>query len=208
MLPDLLSERIEEFRASFFSRKRCAITLEPDAIGLFDALLADFVDEARTLEARAAKADGLTARCATAIAATQVSIERAEQLRASINGNVNAETRPLDRIVAELDEEAKATDAFAASIARTNHRLVEMRAAQDVAARRDDARMAAILDGVEAGKVSLFPIVPRPAFGQSAQPSGDVSVEAAIDFFAAITRDAPKSRFDDRPTFDNSGDCA
>ncbi|MCB1537346.1 MAG: hypothetical protein KDJ44_22220, partial [Rhodoblastus sp.] len=67
MLPDLLSERIEEFRASFFRGKRCAITLEPDAIGLFDALLADFVDEARTLEARAAKADGLTARCATAI---------------------------------------------------------------------------------------------------------------------------------------------
>ncbi|MCB1537237.1 MAG: hypothetical protein KDJ44_21645, partial [Rhodoblastus sp.] len=163
-----------------------------------------------------------TARCATAIAATQVSIERAEQLRGEmveaykdsgfrafdIPPGKPEPYRPLDRIVAELDEEAKATEAFAASIARTKGRIVEMRAAQDVATRRDDARMAAILDGVEAGKVSLFPIVPRPAFGQSAQPSGDVSVEAAIDFFAAITRDAPKSRFDDRPTFDNSGDCA
>ena len=243
MLPDLLSERIEEFRASFFRGKRCAITLEPDAIGLFDALLADFVDEARTLEARAAKADGLTARCATAIAATQVSIERAEQLRGEmveaykdsgfrafdIPPGKPEPYRPLDRIVAELDEEAKATEAFAASIARTKGRIVEMRAAQDVATRRDDARMAAILDGVEAGKVSLFPIVPRPAFGQSAPTradnpgrsaptNGDVSVEAAIDFFAAITRDAPKSRFaadvssgdrsSDRPTFDNSGDCA
>ena len=205
MLPDLLSERIEEFRASFFRGKRCAITLEPDAIDLFDALLADFVDEARTLEARAAKADGLTARCATAIADTAATIERVEQVRAEIIRERVTDALPLDRVIAEVDREVDATEAFTASLARTKGRIVEMRAAQDVATRRDDARMAAILDGVEAGKVSLFPIVPRPVFGRE---PGDVSVETAIDFFAAITRDAPKSRFDDRPTFDNSGDCA
>lgn len=203
--PDLLSERIEEFRGWFAGYKREGLRIEPEAMIAFDALISDFVGDARTLEARAAQAAGLSARCAAAIAETTISIERAEELRLQmVSERVAAATGlPLDRVVAELDEETRATNAFTASIARTKDRIVAMRAAQG----RADATEKAILDGVAAGRVTLFPIVPRPVFG-AASSRGDVPVETALDFLAAITRDAPKSRFDDAPTFDAPEDCA
>lgn len=193
--PDLLSEQIEAFREALFGDGRRAIKLERDALVCFDGLVADFVDQARTLEARAATADGLSARCERAIAATATAIERAEHLRAQIDG-----PPPLDRVIADLDDEARATEAFTASIARTKERIVELRAAQDVKPKYD-GKEKAILEGVESGKVALFPMIPRPALG-------DLSVAQSLDFLTLVVTDAPKSRFDDAPNFDNSGDCA
>lgn len=220
--PDLLSERIEAFRASFFADARQPVRLEPDAIRLFDTLIADFVAEARALEGRVA---ALGERCTAAIAETAMSIERAEALRLQMVGErVGAPTGlPLARVIADLDGEAQATEAFAASIARTKDRIVQMRAAQEPK-RMPEATEQAILDGVAAGRVTLFPIAPRPAFGPATQQllgavRGDVPVEDALDFIAAVTRDASKSRFacaadvssgdrHDAPTFDTPEDCA
>lgn len=167
--PDLLSARIDELRTWLMSYKRGGVRIEPEALIAFDALLGDFVDEARTLEARA------------------------------------AQRLPLDRVIADLDEETRATNAMAASLARTKERIVEMRASQD-APPKCDAQTKAVLAGVEAGKVALFPIIPRPVFGEPR--NGDMPVEDALDCIAALTRDAPKSRFSDAPTFDTPEDCA
>ncbi len=116
-----------------------------------------------------------------------------------MRARIDATGLPLDRVVAELDAETRATEAMTASMARTKLRLVDMRAAQDRAARLA-ADEAAVLDGVRAGKVALFP--PRD------RRFGDVSVETALGVIGDMLRDAPKSRFDDAPTFDNEGDCA
>ncbi|MFT4098459.1 MAG: hypothetical protein QM651_15180 [Rhodoblastus sp.] len=172
MSPDLLSERIAEFRAWFGRYSATGVAIAPEAMVAYDALFADFVTEARNLEERIG-----------AIGATGV--------------------RGLDHVVADLAQETLATDAFTASMARTKERIVRMRAAQDTR----DATERAVLAGVEAGRVALFPITPRSVFGHAAR-AGDVPVEAALDFIAAATRDAPKSRFDDAPTFDTPEDCA
>lgn len=210
MQPDLLSDRIEEFRAWFARYATTGVAIAPEAMIAYDALFAEFVKDARAIEQRAANFDGLGARCATALADTAAAIERAEQLRADLDGG-----RPLNRIVAEIDAEARATNAMAASIRRTKLRLVDMRAAQDRAG-AVVASEQAVLAGVESGKVALFPARNR-SLGLVA-PNGDVPVEQALAFIADVTRDAPKSRFAadvsrgdrnaDAPTFDNSGDCA
>lgn len=196
MQPDLLSERIEEFRASFFRGKRSAITLEPDAIGLFDALLADFVDEARSLEQRAERAAGIGDRAAKAIADTTAAIARVDAMREGL-----ANGRPLDRLIAELDGEARATEAFTRSMARTKDRLAAMRAQQDEPRRIERL----VLQGIAEGKVTAFPVIPRPVFG--ARP-GDLTVEQSLDLLTLFSTDAPKSRFTDAPPFDTPEDCA
>ncbi len=164
MQPDTLSSRIEKYRAWFARYMATGVAIAPEAMVACDALFAEFVKDARDLEAR-----------------------------------LDAPPLPLARVVAELDAETRATEAMTASMARTKLRLVDMRAAQDRAARLA-ADEAAVLDGVRAGKVALFP--PRD------RRFGDVSVETALGVIGDMLRDAPKSRFDDAPTFDNEGDCA
>lgn len=196
MQPDLLSERIEEFRAWLARYADTGVAIAPEAMIAYDALFADFVTDARNLEHRAERAASIGDRVARALGETASAIERADAALARLNGG-----QPLDRVIAEVDEESRATDAFARSMARTKDRLVAMRAQQDEPRRVERL----VLRGIAEGKVAAFPVIPRPAFG--ARP-GDLTVEQSLDLLTLFATEAPKSRFSDAPTFDTPEDCA
>jgi len=194
--PDLLSERIEEFRAWFAQNRDTGVAIAPQAMIAYDALLADFVADARNLERSVERALTLGERVDRALADTANSIERVETMRANIEGGL-----PLDRAIAAVDREVDAAEALRASMARTKHRLVLMRAQHDEPKRVERL----VLQGIASGKVAAFPVIPRPAFGRE---PGAMTVEQSLDFLTLLVTDAPKSRFEDAPTFDTPEDCA